>query len=139
MLTFDANVSVATLSAPATPIVNTDPTLGGLGGIPWLLVSYGAAAAPVAVLPDAPINIDFTQQGVTGNSGCNQYSGTFIYNNNTLTFSPLISTQKACAEPIMTQEGAYLKALQTATGYQIANGQLQINYPEGVLVFKSGA
>ncbi len=139
VLTFNADTTTPTPSAPATPIVNTDPSLGGLGGVQWTLVNYGPGAEPVAVLPDAPVNIDFTQQGVSGSSGCNQYSGTFVYNNNTLTFSPLVSTQKACAENIMTQESAYLAALQGATGYQVAGNQLQISYPDGVLVFKSGA
>ncbi len=135
VLTFNADTTTPTaaVSLTSTPVVNTDPTLGGLGGVQWTLVSYGAVAA----LPNVPVTIDFTQQGVSGNSGCNQFSGNFVYNNNTLTFSPLVSTQKACDQAIMDQEAAYLKALRTATGYQIANGQLQIAYPEGVLVFKS--
>ncbi|MEP6986033.1 MAG: META domain-containing protein, partial [Chloroflexota bacterium] len=120
------------------PIVNTDPTLGGLAGVHWVLVSMGPTAAPVAAIADTAVNIDFTQQGVSGSSGCNQYSGTFIYNNNTLSFSPLVSTQLACADNIMAQESAYVAALQSATGYQIANGQLQITYADGVLVFKAG-
>ncbi len=138
VLTFNGETTTPTPSAPATPIVNTDPTLGGLAGVQWTLVSYGAAAAPVAALPDAPVTADFTSQGISGSAGCNQYSGTFVYNNNTLTFSPLVATQMACTDNVMTQENAYLTALQSATGYQIANGQLQISYPDGVLVFKSG-
>ncbi len=143
LLTFnagDGSTSTApVLSLTSTPIVNTDSTLGGLAGVQWTLVSYGAAAAPVTALDNAPVSIDFTQQGVSGKSGCNQYSGNFVFNNNTLTFSPLVSTQLACDQAIMDQEAAYLTALQTATGYQIVNGELQITYLDGVLVFKSGA
>jgi len=141
VLTFNADTTTPTpaVSLTSTPFVNTDPTLGGLAGVEWVLVSYGATAAPVAALPDAPVTADFTVQGVSGSAGCNTYSGNFVYNNNTLTFSPLVVTQKACADNIMAQEGAYLQALQSATGYQIAGGQLTIAYPDGVLVFKSGA
>jgi heat shock protein HslJ len=141
LLTFNANTATPTpaVSLTSTPFVNTDSTLGGLAGVHWTLVSYGATAAPVAALPDSPITADFTAQGVSGSAGCNQYSGNFVYNNGSLTFSPLVTTQKACADNLMAQESAYLKALQSATAYQIAGGQLTIAYPDGVLVFKSGA
>lgn len=135
VLTFNAGGSSAPTAAVPTAVTNTDATLGGLGGVAWTLVSFGPTAAPLAVLPNAPVTVDFTQQGVSGSSGCNQYSGTFTYNNGILTFSPLVSTQKACDQAVMDQEAAYLKALQTATGFQIVNNQLMITYPEGQLVF----
>jgi len=142
VLTFNAdNSPTATpaVSLTTTPVVNTDPSLGGLASIHWVLASMGPSTAPVVALPDAPISIDFTQQGVSGSSGCNQYSGNFQYSNGTLTFSPLVTTQKACADNLMTQEAAYLTALQTTSGYTIANGQLQINYADGVLVFNAAS
>jgi heat shock protein HslJ len=141
LLTFNVNTTTPTpaVSLTSTPIVNTDPTLGGLAGVHWTLVSYGATAAPVVALPDSPVTADFTVQGVSGSAGCNQYSGNFVFNNGTLTFSPLVTTQMACADNLMAQESAYLKALQSATAYQIAGGQLTIAYPDGVLLFKSGA
>lgn len=135
VLTFNAGTSTAPTAAVPTAVTNTDATLGGLGGVAWKLASFGPTAAPIAVLPNAPINVDFTQQGVSGSSGCNQYSGTFTYDNGILTFSPLVSTQMACDQAVMDQEAAYLKALQTATGFQIVNNQLVITYPEGQLVF----
>ncbi len=146
VLTFNAGSAEATapaVSLTSTPVVNTDPTLGGLGGVQWTLTSYGAPETTVTALPNAPVNIDFTEQGVSGDAGCNQYSGNFVYDSNTLTFSPLISTQKACDQAIMDQEAAYFAALQGATRYQIAGNQLHIFYmvngAEGVLMFTSGA
>ncbi|MBI1281613.1 MAG: META domain-containing protein [Anaerolineaceae bacterium] len=143
VLTFNADTTPATpaVSLTSTPVINTDSSLGGLAGVQWILSSYGAPDAPVAGLPNAPITADFTAQGVSGSSGCNQYSGNFVYNNGTLTFSPLVSTQKACDQAIMDQEAAYLAALQGATRYQIGQGELQIFYTvngaDGVLMFKS--
>jgi len=144
VLTFNANSTTPTapaLSLTTTPVVNTDVTLGGLAGVQWTLISLGAPDAPVAALANAPITADFTAQGVSGSSGCNQYSGNFQYNGDQLTFSPLVATQKACDQPIMDQEAAYLSALQGATRYQIGGGQLHIFYTvngvEGVLMFKS--
>ncbi len=121
----------------AVPVENTDPTLGGLAGVQWLLVSYGPPDAPVAVLPTAPVTLDFTAQGVSGSAGCNQYSGTFVYATNTLTFSPLVSTEMACTDPAVTaQETAYLAGLQAANLYSLDAGSLQIVYPDGLLVFR---
>ena len=112
-----------------------DPTMAGLAGTVWTLVSYGSPEAPVAALADAPATLQFTAGGAVGNGGCNQFGGDFQYDNNSLTFGPLASTMMACAPEVMEQEAAYLSALGTATGFSIADGMLQINYPEGVLVF----
>lgn len=112
-----------------------DPTMAGLAGTVWTLVSYGSPEAPVAALADNPATLQFTAGGAIGNGGCNQFGGDFQYDNNSLTFGPLASTMMACAPEVMEQEAAYLSALGTATGFSIADGMLQITYPEGVLVF----
>jgi heat shock protein HslJ len=119
----------------ATAIVNDDPTFGGLAGVTWTLVSYGAPEAPVAVLPNTLITAGFSETGVAGNSGCNGYGGTFVYNNGALTISNVVGTLIACADDINAQETAYLAALSSATSYQIADNQLHIAYNGGVLNF----
>ncbi len=140
VLTYQAaGVAMSVTPTVIPPVVNTDPTLGGLGGVAWTLVSYGPLDAPIAVLPDAPVTIDFTAQGVSGSAGCNRYSGTFVYNINTLTFSPLVRTEMACADAVNAQEAAYLAALQASDLYLVTNGMLQIVYPDGLLVFTGGA
>lgn len=139
LIVFQAGGAVAATVVPTleVPVENTDATLGGLAGVQWVLVSYGPADAPVAALPTAPVTLDFTAQGVSGSAGCNQYSGTFVYATNTLTFSPLVSTEMACADAAVTaQETAYLAALQAANLYMVDAGALQIVYPDGLLVFR---
>lgn len=109
--------------------------LGGLAGS-WLLVTYGAVEAPVAVLETAPITAVFSAEGIKGEAGCNSYFGTFIFDNATLTMSPLASTRIACEDSaVMEQEAAYLAALEGATGYQVGGGQLLVNYEGGTLTF----
>jgi len=122
-----------------TPIVAPtagDPTLGGLAGVQWTLVSYGPADAPIAALEAAPVTATFSEQGIGGSAGCNTYGGPFQYNAGTITFGALISTLIAC-EPleVTTQEAAYLAALGSATSYTVGSGQLQIFYDGGVLTF----
>jgi heat shock protein HslJ len=122
-------------TATATALVNDDPTFGGLAGVTWTLVSYGAPEAPVAALPNTLVTIGFSETGVAGNSGCNGYGGAFVYNNGSLTISNVVGTLMACADDINAQETAFLTALSTATSYQIIDNQLHIAYNGGMLVF----
>jgi heat shock protein HslJ len=127
----------ATPVAPE-PTDNQDASMGGLAGVTWSLVSYGSPDAPQPVLPNAPITLTFSEQGIAGSTGCNQFTGTFAFENNTIQISDIISTLVACEADIATQEAAYLNALQTANTFQISNGQLQITYADGVLTFVAG-
>lgn len=119
----------------ATVVPEGDASLSGLGGVVWSLVSYGPVDAPIAPVPEVPVTLTFTQQGVSGTAGCNSYTGSFTYDVGRLSFGALATTQMACAEPVMTQESTFLAALQGATTFEIFEGQLRIGYPEGVLVF----
>lgn len=130
-------VPTAVVPPTIAPVVNTDPTLGGLVGT-WTLVSYGAADAPTAAIEGVPVTVTFSEQGVGGSAGCNTFGGSFTYNNGALTFSPLVSTLIACADAaVQQQETDFLTALQAATAYSIADGTLTVFYPDGVLTFWS--
>jgi heat shock protein HslJ len=129
----DVATSPPAATEEATPVPSG---MGGLAGVTWTLVSYGSADAPVAVLPTAPITLVFSDQGIGGSAGCNQYFGSFQFDVSTITFSDIGSTLMACVDQAaMDQETAYLEALRTATAYQITDGQLQITYNGGVLTF----
>jgi heat shock protein HslJ len=49
---------------------------------------------------------------VSGSRGCNTYRGQYAIDGPSLTPGPLITTRKACPEPIMTAETAYVAALE---------------------------
>jgi heat shock protein HslJ len=74
---------------------------------------------------------------VSGYAGCNNYSGGYEADNTSLTFSMLISTLRACIDDALNQqETAFLAALQSASAYTLAEGQLVITYEDGkTLVF----
>ncbi len=138
--TFTPPSGVVPTVVPAATATPGDTSFGGLGGVTWTLVAYGPADAPVAVLPEAPITLAFTPEGINGHAGCNSYFGAFQFDVGAITFTDIGSTLIACDQPIMDQELAYLEALRTATAYQItANGQLQITYTGGVLTFAPSA
>lgn len=121
----------------ATETAVVDPSLGGLGNTTWTLVSYGSPDNPQPALGAAPVTLTFTPAGVAGNAGCNQFSGSFQYDVNALSFGELITTRMACADDVMAQETAVLNALAAATSFTIENNQLHILYGEGVLTFNS--
>jgi heat shock protein HslJ len=113
-------------------------------GKTFYLVSFGPAGAEQPVLEGTQITASFSQEQVTGNAGCNNYSGSLTPVDDYFTIGPMISTQMFCAEPegVMEQEQAYLAALQGTNGYQwvqqeVANttlvsaGQLSYTLPDG--------
>jgi heat shock protein HslJ len=129
-------IAAGSVLPEATVSAGGDPTLGGLAGT-WTLVSYGDPNNPQPVVGSTPITLTLALDSVSGNAGCNQYgAATFQYENNTLWFGQIISTLVACADAAaMAQETVYLTALQSATSFQITDGQLQIFYDGGVLTF----
>ena len=51
---------------------------------------------------------------VGGSAGCNQYTGTYGTNGNVVRIGRLATTRIACADEIMTQESAFLAAMEGA-------------------------
>lgn len=68
---------------------------------------------------------DENKQRVSGFSGCNQFSGSFIATESNLTFKQMLSTQMACGE-VDKIEWQFLKTLAETTSYKTANGILQL-------------
>ncbi len=114
-----------------------DPTFGGLANRDWVLVAYGDALEPTTTLEDPLTTIAFNAEGVTGTGGCNGFTGTFAYDNDQISFSPLAATRRACPDPVMEQEMLFFEALQSATSFTIEGDVLTITYGEGInaLVF----
>lgn len=153
LATLDGIVQTITVAstAPVTPVepapgattepteVPSDATLGGLGGVTWVLASYGDPANPTPVVEGTQATLIFSSDGAGGNGSCNTFGGSFQFDNNTITFGNLISTMMACEEPIMAQEHAFLTALSTASAYQVNGSQLTITYDGGVLNFTAAS
>jgi heat shock protein HslJ len=98
----------------------------------WTLASLNGAE-PVA---GTTVTAKFTADQVSGSGGCNNYFGSYETDRGDLSFGPLGSTFKACAEPISRQEAEYFAALQAATSYGIDGDELTITYPDGTLTFE---
>lgn len=94
----------------------------------WTLAQYGDPADALAPVETAVPTIRFEANGVSGNAGCNNYSGGFSFSNNTIEFTEMITTRMAC-EPERNQlETDFLAALGSATTFSVSGDTLTINY-----------
>ena len=121
----------------AMQVVAKASTPAGLPGTSWQVVNYNnGKQAVVGLLTGTEINLNFGADGqVSGNSGCNTYSGGYQASGNALKVGPLASTMMACESPagVMDQEQQYLAALQNAATYEIAGDTLTIRDASGAM------
>jgi heat shock protein HslJ len=97
----------ASTSLPRGPVPD-------LGGSRWTVVSIDGSAP---VRGEEPLSVEFGVDGrVSGNSGCNGYSGPYIRDEATLRIGELLSTRRACAdEDRQRQETRLLAILEGET------------------------
>ncbi len=94
----------------------------GRGGV----VSVAAGTDPTATFDAAGT--------VSGDAGCNQFSGAAVVDGTSIAIGPLSSTKMACADPAASeQETAYLAALEAATTVQLQGSKLELRDADGAL------
>lgn len=123
---FDSNgkTLLTFASGPADPLVGA-----------WNVTGYnngkGAVVSPVA---GSTITATFTADGqVSGSTGCNDYSGPYKLDGESLTVGPLVSTKKACEQDLMDQEQQFLTALQTPTTVESSGGNVTLRDASGAM------
>jgi len=108
-----------------------------LSGTSWEVTGYNnGKQAVTGTLAGTTLTADFGKDGnLSGNAGCNTYSGAYKLNGDQITVGPLVSTMMACSEPagVMEQEAQYLAALQSAATYQIEGNVMQLRTKEDAL------
>jgi len=113
----------ASESAPAV-MPDADSSLDGTS---WQLVSYvdeqGETREPVA---GSEPTINFEDGTAGGNTGCNNYSGSYTVDGDQISFGPIAMNLMACPDEQMAQEQAYLAALGNVTSYAVTDEQLTL-------------
>ncbi len=103
-------------------------SVADLPGTTWNLVRLGSRPLPSGVA----VTIEFEGDQIMGNAGCNRYfagiKGNGPYD---LSIGPPGATRRACPEPAMAVESAYLQALQKVTQFSFLGGRLVLSYPMG--------
>lgn len=110
-------------------------TAVSLEGIPWQTtgVNNGKGGVETTVTTEL-ITAIFADGTVSGNSGCNSYSGEYTVEGEAITIGPVAGTLRACAdEQVNQQESEYLAAIEKATRYQIEGETLELRDDTGAL------
>ncbi len=109
-----------------------------INNIRWTLVHSIVGGDAIVPAPDwTDIYFKIDENGVSGNSGCNQFNGSVTIEGATISFGPLASTRMACGEDTMSTETAVLTSLQEAATYSVQKNQLTFRNSDGLptLVF----
>jgi heat shock protein HslJ len=97
---------------------------GGLANTSWTVTSLAGVPTVGPARPTMTFAADGT---VSGNTGCNQYSGTYRTEGSSITITKVASTLMMCAGPGADVEALFLKGLNSATAWQkTEGGQLEI-------------
>lgn len=94
----------------------------------WRLVSLGPAGAEVDVVPGTTVTLKLGEDGrANGSTGCNSYGGTYQVRGETISFSRIVSTRRACLDQNANQqEHRFLTALESANRFRLASNRLTI-------------
>ena len=118
-------------------IVSKTPaaTTATLEGTTWQLIAYLDGAGNLT-LPyrEAPATLTMVDGQATGNTGCNNYFGSYTLDGDSLTFGPMGATMMACPEPQSAQEQAYLAGLANVASYVVVGNQLHFLNADGEII-----
>ena len=104
----------------------------------WKLTAYGPVGSPQPAIPDVEAKMSFDSQGqVSGNLGCNQFSGKYEVKGSQISFGPQAATLMACPEAQMMQEQAAFKVMAGSADYKIDGNTLTITKDGDALVFEA--
>ena len=98
----------------------------------WIVTGYFRPGAIVSPVAGSELTATFDAGQISGNSGCNQYSGPYEVDGTKIAIGPLASTLRACADPAVDQqEREYLAALELARTFSLDGGGLTLLREDG--------
>jgi heat shock protein HslJ len=102
----------------------------------WVVTSYFRPGAIVSVVAGTKITATFDAKTISGNSGCNSYSGPYKSDASKIEIGPVAATQRACAEnAVNQQESEYLAALDLVRTFTLdSNGLTFLRADGGIAV-----
>ena len=118
----------ATVLAQAQPgrELSTDQRV--LTGIEWRLVSLGPTGAEQDVVQGTTVTLRLGEDGRAGGStGCNSYGGNYQVRGDTISFSRIVATRRACLDQnANAQEHRFLSVLESANRFRLSSNRLTI-------------
>jgi heat shock protein HslJ len=99
----------------------------------WKLVElYGDTVVIAEDQREMHIIFKLNEEKVTGSGGCNNFSGSYKLNGDSVKIGPLLMTRKFC-DSLMDQEVKFMKALEEAADYKVYNEFLKMMVNERVI------
>ena len=126
---FDGEQLVLNLKVDSGNMIFSGQPPASLTGSQWRVIAVNNGRGGVASLvPDTQLTAMFGTDGrVSGNTGCNMFSGPFTVSGSSLTIGNLISTRRAClSDAANQQETAFLSALGNVTEYRLTGDRLTL-------------
>lgn len=115
------SILVQSVGGQQTPV---KPQLQTLGNSNWQVIRLGADDNPKGANGQA-LSLSLQDGQASGFSGCNNYHGGYTIAQQSLKFSPLASTRKACSSPSATAaEQQFLHSVGKVDSYSLKNGKL---------------
>lgn len=112
-----------------------DATASNLEGVSWSLDSYLSREGNTeCLLPYTEITALFESGRVSGNGGCNSYTGSYVTEGNNINISGVISTLMFCRDNISSQESDYFMNLNRAATYNISGNLLRMMDVNGTAI-----
>lgn len=105
-----------------------------LEGPTWRLLSLTEPPPLVTPADLRAVKIRFGAGSVEGFSGCNRFRGTFALEGDRVTLGPLAGTMKACPEPAMSVESAFLSAFAGTLSVAIEGDLLKLTSTKGAVL-----
>jgi heat shock protein HslJ len=129
-------ISTGSHLAGQTPSPSQSESLSAdsrLANSQWRLTSLSASGAESPVIEGMVITLKFGGDGrAGGSSGCNSYGGEYRESGDSVSFSKLISTKRACLDQNANrQEQQYFAALESARTFKLTDNRLTIFNAEG--------
>ena len=104
----------------------------GLEGPLWRLTAYlGPDGTNVPVPATISASATFADGTVSGNAGCNDYTGSYMVAGDTLTIGPLAATKKACGPAETVVETAFMTVMGRVATYAVSGGSLELKTADG--------
>ncbi len=103
-----------------------------LRGTKWLLAEVNGIAAKPGEGQSAHFELH-DKEKLTGSTGCNNFTGSYIASEGALQFMPSATTMKMCTPAVAGQEQAFLAALKATTNYKVDGSTLELLNGEQVL------
>jgi heat shock protein HslJ len=100
----------------------------------WDVTGFFTGSAVQSPQAGSTLTAEFGAEEVSGNGGCNRFSGPVRTDGDAITIGPLSSTLMACRDPALTnQEQQYLHALELATRFRATGDRLDLYRADGAI------